>query len=164
MEFEEDAISAGGNGRLGDDGHAVASPAGGRAARARVGAWKLDSMGRVDGDGAAELLHLGNAEHVDDEIVVAKAGAALAQDYADICSFTDLGDDVLCIPRCDELGFLDLDDPSRCGSGLGGGDNQISLAAQESRDLDDVSDLCDGFGLLPAMLKQQPATSATASA
>ena len=104
-------------------------------------------MGRVDGDGAAELLHLGNAEHVDDEIVVAKAGAALAQDYADICSFTDLGDDVLCIPRCDELGFLDLDDPSRCGSGLGGGDNQISLAAQESRDLDDVGHVCDGFGL-----------------
>ena len=48
----------------------------------------------------------------------------------------DLGDDVLHVPGRQELALLDVDDLA----GLRGGDQQVGLAAQEGRDLQDVDD------------------------
>ena len=49
---------------------------------------QLHGMGRVHGDGHTELFHFRNTEHIHDEIIVAEAGAAIAQDDLHIgCGF-----------------------------------------------------------------------------
>src|SRR5271157_5275770 len=94
-------------------------------------------MGAVEDDGG-EAAHDGERAEVDDEVVVAEARAALGEEDALVAGGADLFDRVRHVPGRDELAFLDVDG----AAGAAGGDEQVSLAAEEGRDLQDV----DGFG------------------
>ena len=57
----------------------------------------------------------------------------------------ELVDDVPHVPRREELALLDVDHPA----GLGGGDEQVGLPAEEGRDLEDVDHRRHDRALLP---------------
>ena len=82
----------------------------------------------------------------DDQRVVAEAGAALAQQDLVVARAGELGRDVLHVPGRQELALLDIDRPA----GFGRGQQQVGLAAQESRDLQHV----DCFRHRPALLRR----------
>ena len=75
--------------------------------------------------------------HVDDEVVIAEAGAALGDDDARVARVDHLRDRVLHVVGREKLSLLDVDD----AAGLRGGDEQIGLAAEERGNLQDVGDL-----------------------
>src|SRR5207245_10912555 len=76
--------------------------------------------------------------HVGHERVVAKAGAALAEQDTVVAAAGDLAGDVLHVPGREELALFDVDSIA----GLGGGDQEVGLAAEIGRDLQNV----DRFG------------------
>ncbi len=86
----------------------------------------------------AKAAHDGERAHVDDEVVVAEAGAALGEGDAGVAGVADLLDGVAHVEGGDELALLDVDG----AAGFGGGDEEVGLAAEEGGDLEDV----DGFG------------------
>ncbi len=98
-------------------------------------------MGAVEDDGS-EGSHDGERAHVDDEVVVAEAGAALGEGDTGTAGFTDFFDGVAHVVRGDELALLDVDGAVAGLGGFGGGDEEIGLAAEEGGDLEDV----DGVG------------------
>ena len=76
---------------------------------ARVGTGKLNRMGGIHRHRHTELFHLGNAEHIDDQIIIAKTRAALAQDNLHIGRhLARFGDDIRAIPRGEKLRFLNM--------------------------------------------------------
>ena len=94
-------------------------------------------MGGVEDDRVAEVAQDGQAAHVDDEIVVSEARAALREEDRFVPFRQDLVDDVLHVARRDELPLLDVDRLAGCG----GGEQQVGLAAEKGRNLDDVEHL-----------------------
>ncbi len=94
-------------------------------------------MGDVEEHRVFELLHDAEAEHVDDQIVVAEGRAALAEDQLVITSLFALLQDVLHLLRCEKLRFLDVDHRT----GLGHRHHQVGLPREEGRQLDDVADI-----------------------
>jgi hypothetical protein len=74
MDFHEQAVDAGGDGGAGEDRSQDAITAGGAAEAAGA----LDGVGGVENDRQAFLAHPVERAHVDDEVVVAEAGAAFA--------------------------------------------------------------------------------------
>ena len=70
-----------------------------------------------------------------------------------IAGTSDLGDDVLHVPRGQELPLLDVDD----GTGLRRGDQKIRLSAEEGRDLQDI----DRFGDRLALVDRRGCPSAS---
>ena len=119
-------------------------PAGRRPLPSRL----LHRVGRVENDRRAGLArHDRQRPHVVDEGVVAEARAALGQQHVARAGGVELGDDVLHVPRREELALLDIDRPA----GAGGGDEKIGLAAQEGGDLQSVDGLGDG-GALAALV------------
>ena len=102
-------------------------------------------MSRVE-DHRRELAHDGQRAHVDDEIVVSERRSALGEEDLVVAGFANLGDSVTHVPRRNELALLDV----HGASGLSSGDEQISLAAEERGNLEDVDDFrhtlhVDGF-------------------
>ena len=99
-------------------------------------------MGNVEDDGqaAAGLLHDAEAEHIDDEVVVAEVGAAFAEDDLIVARFLEFFDDVFHLRGAEELGFFDVDDVA----GFCHGDDEVGLAGEEGGQLDDVADFGDG--------------------
>jgi hypothetical protein len=75
---------------------------------------------------------------IDDQGVVAEAGAAFGEEDAFVAGGARLFDGILHVPRGDELALLDVDG----AAGLACGDEQVGLAAEEGRNLQHV----DGFG------------------
>ena len=100
------------------------------AARLRHG------MGRVEHDRVAGLRHDRQRAHVDDQRVVAEARAALAQQDLLVAGRGDLCGDVLHVPRRQELALFDVDRLA----GRARRQQQIGLAAEKSRDLQDIDD------------------------
>lgn len=94
-------------------------------------------MGAVEDDWG-HFSHDGQRAEIDDEIVVAEAGAALSQGDALVAGGADFFDGVRHVRGRDELAFLDVDG----SAGFSGGDEQVGLAAEKGRDLKDVY----GFG------------------
>ena len=92
-------------------------------------------MRRVKNHGR-ELSHDGERSHVDDQIVVAEAGSAFGKKYPIIACGAAFFHCMFHIPRRDELAFLDIHRPLAHG----GGDDQIGLAAEESRNLQHIRD------------------------
>src|SRR5690606_27797275 len=130
--FEEQAGQPLAHAGLGQIGYLGTASAGGITAAAG----HLQGVGDVEEHRVLELFHDAEAEHVHHQVVVAEAGAALAEDDLVVTGFFALGDDVLHFLGGQELGFLDVDD----GAGFGHGHHQVSLPAQEGRQLDDVAD------------------------
>src|SRR4051812_15838460 len=139
MHFEEHAVDtrgdAGGCERL--DEFRLAG--GDTVAAAR----QLQAVRHIEDDGHAERAHHRKRTHVDDEIVVAEARAALGDRHARIAGIDDLRDRMLDVVRGEELPLLDVHDPA----GLCRGDEQIGLTAEECRDLEHVGDLAGGARL-----------------
>ncbi len=139
VDFEEDAVDACGHGGAGQDrdelGLASGDSVGGRGS--------LDGVGGVE-DHRGKGAHDGERAHVDDEVVVAEAGTALGEGDAGVAGVANLFDGVAHVEGGDELALLDVDG----SASLGGGDEEVGLAAEEGRDLEDV----DGFAYGAAIL------------
>jgi len=135
VDLEEDSVDAGCYCGAGEDGDELGLAAGDTVG----GGGRLDRVGAVE-DYGGELAHDGQGAHVDDEVVVTKAGTALAEADAFVAGVTDFGDGVLHVWWCDELAFFDVDGAT-C---FGGGDEEIRLAAEEGRDLHDEFRVADG--------------------
>src|SRR5678815_4270084 len=85
-----------------------------------------------------DLAHNGERSHIDDQIVVAEAGAALGEKNFVVTCLAALRDRMLHVPRGDELTFLDIDGaPAERGR-----NDEVRLAAQERGDLQNVNDFC----------------------
>ena len=93
-------------------------------------------MGHVVDDGVAERAHDRKRAHVDDEVVVAEAEAALGDEDALVAGGRDLGDRVPHVAGREELALLDVDD----AAGARRGDEQIGLPREERRNLQHVGD------------------------
>lgn len=100
-------------------------------------------MRTVEDDGG-EAAHDGERAHIDYEVVVAEAGAALGEGDAGIAGVADLFDGVAHVEGCYELAFFHVDSLA----GFGGGDEQVGLAAEEGRDLEDVHGFAYGGAVL----------------
>ncbi|MCU1319755.1 MAG: hypothetical protein JWP98_1273 [Edaphobacter sp.] len=137
VNLEEDAVYAGGCSGAGKDGDEL----GLASADAVAGGGSLDGVGAVEDDGR-EGAHDRKRTHVDDEVVVAEAGAALGEGDAVAAALADLLDGVAHVEGGYELALLHVDSPAVLVCGLGGCDEEIGLAAEEGGDLEDV----DGFG------------------
>ena len=94
-------------------------------------------MGGVEDDRAADGGEDRQGAHVGDQGVVAEGHSALASQDVGIAGRERLGDDVLHVPRGEELALLDVDRPT----GAGGGDDEVGLATEEGGDLQDVDRL-----------------------
>ena len=139
VDFEEDAVDSGGYGGAGEDGDELGLAAGDSVACRRG----LDGVGAVEDD-RGEAAHDGERAHVDDEVVVAEAGAALSQRNPWVAALANLLDGVAHVEGGDKLAFLDVDGTA----GFGGGDEEVGLAAEEGGDLEDVDGLAYGGTVL----------------
>ena len=140
VDFQEDAVDAGGNGGAREYGDELRLAAG----DAIGSRWCLHGVRAVEDDGG-ECAHDGERAHVDDEIVIAEAGAALGEKDAGVAGGGDLLNGVLHVLGCDELSLLHVDG----ATGFSGGDQQVGLAAEEGRNLKDIA----GLGCRAAVLR-----------
>ena len=99
----------------------------------------LHRVRRVHHHRIAELAHDEKRAHVGDEVVVAEAGAPLAEDYAPVAGRLDLPHHLRHVLRRHELALLDVHDRA----GLAGGDDEVGLPREERRDLQHVAHLRD---------------------
>jgi len=133
VDFEEEAIDAGGDGGASEERNefrlATADAVGSRGL--------LDGMGGVEDDWR-KAVHDSEGAEIDDEIVVAEAGTAFGEEDARIACGADLVDAVAHVPGRDELAFFDVDG----AAGAAGGDEEVGLAAEKCGNLENV----DGFG------------------
>ncbi len=93
VEFKKHTIRARRHGCFRQHRHTFAPPACGRApplsmGGARVGTGKLNRMGGIHRHRHTELFHLGNTQHIDNQIIIAKTRTALAQDNIFITRFS----------------------------------------------------------------------------
>jgi hypothetical protein len=139
VDFQEDAIDAGGDGGACEDGDELGLAAGDSVS----GGGRLDGMRAVEDDGR-ERSHDRERPHVYDEIVIAEAGAALGEEDAVVPGGGDLFDGVLHVLGRDELSLLHVDGTA----GFSGGDEQVGLATEEGGDLEDVAGFCDGSAMV----------------
>src|SRR5712692_5606295 len=77
---------------------------------------QLQAVGGVEDDRHTCLADHRKRAHVNDEIVIPEAGAALGDDDALVAGLHDLGHDVLHIVGCEKLPLLDVDGPARLRS------------------------------------------------
>ena len=110
------------------------------AARA---AGKLDAVGGIENHRPSGLRHDPQAAHIDDQIVVSERRSALRQDHLAVTGRSHFIRRVMDVVRADELAFLDVHDLA----GTAGFEQQIGLAAEERRDLEDVGHFGGGRGL-----------------
>jgi hypothetical protein len=139
VDFDEETVDAGGDGRAGEQRNEL-----GLAAADSVGGGGL--LHRVGGveDDRGELAHDGERAEVDDEIVIAERRAALGEEDALIAGGADFFDAVGHVPRGDELALLDVDG----AAGAGGGDKQVGLAAEKGGNLEDINGFSGDFAVL----------------
>ena len=138
--LDEEAGHADRHRRAREHRHEAAVAARGGALSARL----LHGVGGIEDHGAADLGHDRQRAHVDHQRVVAERGAPLGDEHVGVAASRDLGDHVLHVPGRQELALLHL----HRAAGLGGGDEQVGLAAQEGRDLQHVHHLGHARALL----------------
>jgi hypothetical protein len=143
VNLEEDAVDPGGNGGSGQDGDEL----GLAAADSVCGGWGLDGVGGVEDD-RGEVAHDGQGAHVDDEVVVAEAGSALAEADTLVAGVADLLDGVGHVRGGNELTLFDVEG----AAGLRGGDEEIGLAAEEGGDLEHQVHIAHGVREARAVL------------
>lgn len=146
VDLEEDAVDACRHCRAGEHGNEL-----GLTPRDTVlGGRRLYRVSSVEDDGG-ELAHDGKRAHVNDEVVVAKAGSSLGEGDAVAAAVANLFDGVAHVGGGNELTLLDVDGAAVLLGGLGGGDEEIGLAAEEGGDLEDVDGLGDAGAVLGGM-------------
>src|SRR5688572_15346060 len=102
----------------------------------------LDGMGRIE-DHRSKLLHDLQRPHVDYQIAITEEGTPFAEQDTLVASINHLLPGMLHVMGCHELPFLNIND----SSGIARCVEQGGLARQESRDLEDIADLCRGLDL-----------------
>ena len=85
------------------------------------------------------LLHFIHAQHINHQVVIAKARTALAQHHFFVTGFGKLLDNVTHLMRCKELRLLHIDRRT----GFRHGNHQIGLASQKCRQLDNINHFCN---------------------
>ena len=144
--FHEETRHPAGDGRTGQHRDELALAAGTIALPAR----QLHRVGGVKDHRAAGLAHDGQRPHVGDQIVVAEAGATLADHHAVLVDTgvprrgPCLGHDLHHVVRRQELALLDVDGPAAGSHGV----DEVGLAAQEGRRLQHVHHLGHGLDLI----------------
>ena len=88
----------------------------------------------------ANARMMGQAAHIHDKVVVAKAGSALGEANTLVAAVANLGDRVLHVGGSDKLTLLDVDS----STSLCGGDQQVGLAAEERWNLENEFDVSQG--------------------
>ena len=129
MDLQEDAVGAGddaGGGHQRDEARVAARDAVG-AARA------LHRVGGVHHHRAAAIPHQRDGAEVDHQVVVAEEAAALGEHDAAVAGLRHLAHGQRDVGRAHHLALLDVQRQASAG----GGDQQVGLAAEEGRDLDD---------------------------
>lgn len=101
-----------------------------------LAARNLYAVRHIHDDRIAEVTHDGKAPHVRYQRVVAKTGPALSQHDLFGSRPDELIDDIFHVPRSQELALLDVHHAACMGSCH----EQVRLAAEKSRDLDDIED------------------------
>src|SRR6185369_5205052 len=124
MRFHEHARHAGADRGPREHRNVLALP----AARGALAARQLYRMRGIEHHGAAGLAHDGEPAHVDDQVLVAEAEAALAHQYLLVAGALRLFDHVLHLPRREKLALLDVERLAL----LRGVADEIGLPAQES--------------------------------
>ena len=138
MHFEKDSVNSRRNGGAGENHRHVAVAAG----AVSLAAGELDAVRGVEERRESVLAHDGEGAHVDDEVVIAEGRAAVGlPDF--LGDVFDFACDVNHFLRGEELTFFDVND----AAGLGGGEEEVGLTAEEGWDLDDVADFGDGRAL-----------------
>ena len=137
--FEEETIDTGGDTGAGERFDEFRLTATGVALSTR----ELNGVSDIVNDGIAEFGEDGKGAHVDDEVIVAEAGAAFGENDLGVAGGSDFFGDVAHVPGRKELRLLYVDD----ATGFGGGEEEIGLAREEGGDLQDVRDFGGGCGL-----------------
>src|SRR5262245_24278486 len=141
MRLDENARNSDRGGGAGKNGHELAFAAGRRPLSARL----LDRMSGVENDrGVCRAFENRQRAHVGHERVIAKRHPALRHQDISVSRPRYFFDDVLHVPRRQELALLHVD----CFPGPGGSNEEISLAAKECRNLQHVNDRRDLRALL----------------
>ena len=105
-----------------------------------LAAGQLHAVGDVQDHRAAQAPHDGQAAEIHHQVVVAEHGAPLGEEDPAIAGGADLVHHRLHVPGGQELAFFDIDHLA----GPGRGHQQVGLAAEKGRDLQDVQDLGGG--------------------
>ena len=140
MYLHEEPVTSGSGGCTGQRDNELALSGRGRPCPAG----QLYAMRGIEDDRVAEPTHEREGAHVDHEIVEAEGRPPFGQDDLVRAALLELVHDVPHIPGRQELTFLDVHDAT-C---LGRRDQEIGLAAQERRDLQNVGALGGDFGFL----------------
>ena len=138
VDLHEYAVHAGGDGSAGEKWDEFGLPAADGVVAFGGSGGELDRMGCIENHWR-ELAHDGQRAHIDDQVVVAEAGAALGDEDAIVAGRASFLNHVLHVPGGEELAFLDV----HGAFGHRGGDYQVGLAAEERRDLQHVGYLGD---------------------
>ena len=133
MDFEKYAVDAGRDACRRERLDVLGEPRGDAVAAAG----ELQAVRHVEHDRHALRPHHRKRAHVDDEIVVAEARAALGDDDPRVARVDRLCDRMLHIVRREKLSLLDVHDPS----GLRGGDDEIGLTREKRGNLQHVGDV-----------------------
>ena len=104
---------------------------------------QLHRMRRVEHDGKPGTTQDGDGSHVRHQIVVAEGRAALGDHHPLPTELRRFLHDLTHLRRREELAFLHVHDLA----GQHGGFDQIRLATEERRDLENVHDLAGDLGL-----------------
>jgi hypothetical protein len=139
VDLEEEAGDADGDGGAGDGGHVLAETASAAAETARL----LDGVSDVLNDRSAGA-HGDEIAKVDNEVGVAKGGAALAEKDVGVAGVADLFGGVKHRFRPTELTLFDIDD----FASLAGGNEEVGLTTEKGRNLKHVDVLGDNGGLI----------------
>jgi len=138
--FYEEAVRTGGNGSFCDRANELWIAAGDPAGLVGL----LEGVRAIHDDGCAMFLHPGDVAVVDYQVLVAEGGASFGEDDLIVPSLFYLIDGELHRWSAEELSFLYVDDLS----GLRGCDEQVGLAAEKGRDLEDIDAFCGGCGFV----------------
>jgi len=136
VDLHEHAVDAGADARARHRLDELRLAGGDAVAAAR----QLQAVGDVVDHRIPEPAQDRERAHVDHQVVVAEAEAALGDDHAGVARRGDLLDRVPHVERREKLSLLHV----HRAAGRGGGGEQIGLPRQERRDLQDVGDLGRG--------------------
>ena len=114
-----------------------------------VASRQLHTVRRVEDHRRSQILHCGNCPHVVDQPAVAKRRAPFGQQYPRIAECFAFADDVHHVFGGRELRLLDVDRPAVFGGRFGHRLDEVGLASQKRRDLQDVADSGSRRGLIP---------------
>ena len=139
MHFQEDTIHASSDRRTRQHRDELGlTAADGRTPLVDLRRGQLDGMRRVENYGR-ELTHDRERAHVDDQIVVSEAGAALREKDLRVAGFAALLYRMPHVPRRNKLSFLDIDG----AAAERGRDHEVGLAAEKGGNLQHVGDFRD---------------------